>query len=222
MLAKILDRIVSSFTGRSVSVILTAGWVWIWMAIPAVAAADMYAGRPISLELENASLEHVLATLSEVTGYAFVVDAQTAAEGTLDQPVTVDYELIPWDQVLDEILSTSGLKWSLEGKVLWIHRPAHEPSGDHNFTGEAVNLRLRGAKLTDVLSNLSRVTGLRIDFDPGIETTVTVNLREIPWDQVLDLILRISGFGYTTEDNSISVFRVTDDKGMQLLMPSET
>jgi type II secretory pathway component HofQ len=187
---------------------------------PASAAAPVHSGPPISLELVDADLQRVLTAFAEATGFVFAADARTVEMGGLDRLVTVDYEQVPWDQALDEILIAAGLTWTLEGKVLWIHLPDSGPDGDRNFTGDAIDLRLEDAKLADVLHNLAKVTGLGIDFDPDIETTVSVALRSVPWDQVLDLILRISGFEYTNEEQSIEVFRVTDTKGMQFISAS--
>lgn len=214
-----IARIAWSLSAGALSATCVAAWISIWAATPLVAGSDIYTGQPISLELTEANLVNVLAMFSEATDCVVVADARTAAEGGLDRTVTVNYEEIPWDQALDEILAASGLEWTLEGKVLWIHLPAITPSGNRNFTGNAINLRLQEAKLADVLSNLSKVTGLGIDFDPAMDTTVTVSLRGIPWDQVLDLVVRISGYEYALEGESITVFRVSDEKGMQFLPP---
>jgi type II secretory pathway component HofQ len=188
---------------------------------PTSAETGVYSGAPISLELVDADLQGVLTVFSKATDFVFAVDSQTVEMGGLDQLVSVDYESTPWDQALDEILIASGLDWTLEGKVLWIHLPGSAPNGDRNFTGDAINLRLDDAKLTDVLRNLSKVTGLDIEFDPDIETTISVALRSVPWDQVLDLILRIGGFDYSREGNSIEVFKVSDTVGMQFIATSE-
>lgn len=186
----------------------------------ASAQTSVYSGAPISLELIDADLQKLLTAFSDMTDFVFVVDSQTVEMGGLDHLVTVDYEMVPWDQALDEILIASGLTWTLEGKVLWILMPDSAPGGDRNFSGDAINLRLEDAKLTDFLRSLVKVTGLEIEFDPDVETTISVALRSVPWDQVLDLILRISGFDYTQDGNRIEVFRISDTKGMQLIPKS--
>jgi type II secretory pathway component HofQ len=213
-------RAASFIVRRIMPVVFFATVLAVIPARPAMAGANIYSGAAISLELVDADLQEVLTLFSELTDLVFAVDPRTVAMGGLDHLVTVDYEMVPWDQALDEILIASGLTWTLEGKVLWIHLPESGPGGDRNFTGDAINLRLEGAKLADVLRSLSKVTGLAIDFDPDIETTTSVALRGIPWDQVLDLILRISGFDYSQVGNNIEVFRVTHTKGMQLISTS--
>ena len=187
---------------------------------PAAAGGSFYSGEPISLDVVDADLQHLLGRFSDVTGFVFAVDAQTVEMGGLDHLVTVDYEEVPWDRALDEILVASGLTWTLEGKVLWIHLPDSAPTGDRNFTGDTINLRLEDAKLADVLSTLAKVTGVDIEFNPEIETTISVALRSVPWDQALDLILRISGFDSFQDGKNIEVFRVRETKGMQLMAAS--
>ena len=208
----------ASFIVRRIAplVVITAAFA-VTSTVPVFAEGELYSGAPISLELIDADLKSVLTVFSKTTDFFFAVDAQTVEMGGLDHLVTVDYEEVPWDRALDEILIASGLTWTLEGKVLWIHLPNSGPGGDRNFTGDAINLRLDDAKLTDVLRSLEKVTGLTIEFNPDIETTISVALRSVPWDQVLDLILRISGFDYSHEGSGIEVFSVTDTKGMQLI-----
>ena len=208
----------ASFIVRRIAplVVITAAFA-VTSTVPVFAEGELYSGAPISLELIDADLKSVLTVFSKTTDFFFAVDAQTVEMGGLDHLVTVDYEEVPWDRALDEILIASGLTWTLEGKVLWIHLPNSGPGGDRNFTGDAINLRLDDAKLTDVLRSLEKVTGLTIEFNPDIETTISVALRSVPWDQILDLILRISGFDYSHEGSGIEVFSVTDTKGMQLI-----
>jgi type II secretory pathway component HofQ len=211
----------ASFIVRGIApVVFFTAALAITPAVPAVAQTSVYSGAPISLELVDADLQKLLTAFSDMTDFVFVVDSQTVEMGGLAHLVTVDYKSIPWDQALDEILIASGLTWTLEGRVLWIHQPDSGPDGDRNFTGDAINLRLEDAKLTDVLRSLAKVTGLGIEFDPDVETTISVALRSVPWDQVLDLILRISGFDYTQDGNSIEVFKISDSKGIQLVATS--
>lgn len=215
------NRQATSTLRRIAPVVFLTAALAVTPAVPASAETPVYSGAPITLDLVDADLQYLLATFSDLTGFVFAVDALTVEMSGLDRLVTANYKQIPWDQALDEILIASGLAWTLEGKVLWIHKPDSAPDGDRNFTGDVINLRLEDAKLTDVLRTMEKLTGLGIEFDPDIEATISVALRGIPWDQVLDLVLRISGFDYSQEGSKIEVFRVTDTKGMQLFAHSE-
>jgi type II secretory pathway component HofQ len=219
MMTSGLIRTASSLRRQVLSVTALSAVLAIWVCSPAVVGAEIYTGEPITLDLVDADIKNVLVSLAEATGFTFAVDSQTVAEGGLDHLITVDYESIPWDHALDEILAASGLEWTLEGKVLWIHLPAYAPTGDRNFTGDAIKLRLEDADLRKVLATMDKVAGLTIDIDQDVEGTVSVNLKEIPWDQSLDLILRISGLDYAQAGDSIRVFKANDSKGLQLMAP---
>jgi type II secretory pathway component HofQ len=181
--------------------------------------AEVYSGEPISLELTGADLETMLANFAQITGYAFAVDPQTASYGSLDQVVDALYEETPWDQVIDEILSEAGLAWTLEGRVLWIHIPGAGPTGDRNFTGDQIRLRLEDADIRDVLATFSKITGHTIELAPEVGGSVSLRLESVPWDQVLDFILTISGLAYELDGDVISVYPVTDARGRQLIAP---
>lgn len=183
-------------------------------------AAEIYSGQAINLDLADADLGDVLASFSELTDLVCVVDSRTVAANGLDRVVSVTYDSVPWDRALAEILSEAGLEWTLEGKVLWIHLPDNPPTGDRNFTGDAINLRLEEAKVADVLETMEQVSGIGIEFDPDIDATVSVRLRSIPWDQALDLILRISGFDYAVDGGVIEVVKIGNAEGMQLMTSS--
>jgi len=40
---------------------------------------------------------------------------------------------------------------------------------------------------------------------PGVRGAVTVSLKDVPWDQALDLILRSNGLGYLREGRVLRV-----------------
>ena len=214
-------RIASALFRRMLSICVLAAALAIWVSSPAAISADIWTGERISLDLVDADLEQILISFADITGFVFVIDSKTAAEGGFDRLVTVNFEEVPWDEALDRILADAGLEWTLEGKVLWIHLPAYAPAGDRNFTGDAIKLRLEDADVRQVLAKLGKVTSLAIDIDPDVEGTVSVNLKDIPWDQTLDLILRISGLDYAHVGEAIRVFKAGDSKGMQLMTRSE-
>ncbi len=78
-------------------------------------------------------------------------------------------------------------------------------SQEQQFTGEPISLSLKDADIRDVLKTFSALTQLNIIVDPGVGGSVTVELRDVPWDQALDLILRINGLDYVLENNVLRV-----------------
>jgi type IV pilus assembly protein PilQ len=73
------------------------------------------------------------------------------------------------------------------------------------YTGEIISLRFKDADLRDVILYLADFAGLNVVFDPGVRGTVTVDLEDVPWDQALDLILKINKMGKIIEGNVLRI-----------------
>ena len=73
------------------------------------------------------------------------------------------------------------------------------------YSGKPINLEFKDADIRDVLHIFSEITGLNFVIDPQVAGKTTIWLKEVPWDQALELILRNNGLGMIAEGN---VFRV--------------
>jgi type IV pilus assembly protein PilQ len=87
-------------------------------------------------------------------------------------------------------------------------RPAPPASagGDRQFTGHLITFDFYQADLRSVLRTFSEISGLNIVIDPAVPAgTVDVSLREVPWDQALEVILRSHQLGYVLEQNVVRI-----------------
>lgn len=73
------------------------------------------------------------------------------------------------------------------------------------FNGEPLSLSLKDADIKDVIRTFADLTGLNIAIDPGVSGTVTVDFVDVPWDQALDLILRMNNLTYVLEGNVMRI-----------------
>ena len=73
------------------------------------------------------------------------------------------------------------------------------------YTGEILSLKFKDADLRDVILYLGEFAGLNVVFDPEVRGTVTVDLKAVPWDQALDIILKINKMGKTLEGNILRI-----------------
>ena len=69
--------------------------------------------------------------------------------------------------------------------------------GQRTFGGDPITLDFQGADLRAVLRTFADISGLNIVIDPSIQGTVDVALRDVPWDQARDIILRANKLGYS-------------------------
>ncbi|MGD8539257.1 MAG: type IV pilus secretin PilQ [Candidatus Aminicenantes bacterium] len=73
------------------------------------------------------------------------------------------------------------------------------------YTGDLLSMKFKDADLRDVILYLADFAGLNVVFDPEVRGTVTVDLKDTPWDQALDIILRINKMGKTLEGNVLRI-----------------
>jgi type IV pilus assembly protein PilQ len=79
------------------------------------------------------------------------------------------------------------------------------PQAERRFTGNPVSLDFQGADLRAVLRTFSEISSLNIVIDPAVQGTVDVALREVPWDQALDIILRANKLGYLVDGTIVRI-----------------
>ncbi len=78
-------------------------------------------------------------------------------------------------------------------------------SGERRYIGTPVSLDLDGADLRATLRTLVEHGGLNVVFDPSVQGTVDIFVRDIPWDQALETILRANKLGYVAEGTIIRI-----------------
>ena len=90
-------------------------------------------------------------------------------------------------------------------------RSAPQPAAPQapRYTGNPVSLDFQGADLRAVLRTFSEISGLNIVIDPTIQGTVDVALRDVPWDQALDIILRANKLGYVVDGTIVRIAPLT-------------
>src|ERR671911_3203430 len=77
------------------------------------------------------------------------------------------------------------------------------------FTGFPISLDFQGADLRAVLRTFAEISGLNIVIDPSVQGTVDVALRDVPWDQALDIILRANRLGYVIDGTIVRIAPLT-------------
>ena len=86
--------------------------------------------------------------------------------------------------------------------------PADQPvpaPGTRRYTGNPVSLDFQGADLRAVLRTFAEISGLNMVIDPRVSGTVDVALRDVPWDQALDIILRANGLDWRVDGTIVRI-----------------
>lgn len=80
---------------------------------------------------------------------------------------------------------------------------------EERYSGEIISMKFKDADLRDVILYLGDFAGLNVVFDPEVRGVVTIDLKDIPWDQALDLILKTNKVGKTLEGNVLRIAPTT-------------
>jgi len=78
-------------------------------------------------------------------------------------------------------------------------------AGGRTYSGNPVSLDFQQADLRAVLRVFAEISGLNIVIDPAVRGTVDVALRDVPWDQALDIILRANKLGYIVDGTVVRI-----------------
>jgi hypothetical protein len=85
--------------------------------------------------------------------------------------------------------------------------PAPGVADTPKYTGERISLQLKQADLRDVIRTFGEMTGLEITIAPDVKGSVTVDFKDVPWDQALELLMRQNGLSYRLTGNKMEVFK---------------
>jgi type IV pilus assembly protein PilQ len=83
--------------------------------------------------------------------------------------------------------------------------PMVSPDGQRRYTGQKISLDLQEVDIRNVLRLLADVTGKNIVVEPGVSGKVTLKVDNVPWDQVLELILKINELDHVMEGNVLRI-----------------
>lgn len=105
----------------------------------------------------------------------------------------------------------------LLGLLLAASKPAPAPRGaaasevvviaesGPRWNGAPVSLDLKDADLVDVCLSFSKIARANVVVDPGVRGKVTVRMKDVSWDQALDLILRMNGYAMVRDGRIIRI-----------------
>lgn len=83
-------------------------------------------------------------------------------------------------------------------------------SENERFKGELISLQFRDADIRDVIAVLCEVGDWSVVFDPGVTGNISCELKDIPWDQALDVILKTFRLGRTEEGKILRIGKTKD------------
>ncbi len=78
-------------------------------------------------------------------------------------------------------------------------------TGQTRFVGRRISLDFQQADITNILRLIAEVSGFNIVVGEGVNSKVTMKLVSAPWDQTLDMLLRMNGLGMIRQGSIVWV-----------------
>lgn len=91
---------------------------------------------------------------------------------------------------------------------LYLANPNAQAQGP--YEGEPVSLKVVQISVTDFFRTISELSGLNILIDPEVAGSLTLNVEQVPWDQLFDAVLQSQGLAKRIEGNLVRIS--TQDK----------
>lgn len=78
-------------------------------------------------------------------------------------------------------------------------------NGSSRFVGRRISLDFQQADISNVLRLIAEVSGFNIVVGEGVKSKVTMKLANVPWDQALDMLLKMNALGMIRQGNIVWV-----------------
>ena len=85
-----------------------------------------------------------------------------------------------------------------------------EPIGQPRYSGRRISLDFQGADISNVFRLIAEVSGFNIVVGETVKNKVTVKLVDVPWDQALDMLLKMNHLGMIREGNIVWIDTLTN------------
>jgi type IV pilus assembly protein PilQ len=141
----------------------------------------------VTLDVVERPLKDVVDYIRDLTEVNLFVSPEAE-----DQKVTIKVRNMPWRTFLDLVADKTGCVLdSRDSSVVKIERPPRV-----TFTFEDTDIK-------KVIQLIADYSGANVIIAPHVEGSVNVSLRDIPWRDALDTIVKTLGFTVVEEDRGI-------------------
>ncbi|MEN8170478.1 MAG: type IV pilus secretin PilQ [Pseudomonadota bacterium] len=82
---------------------------------------------------------------------------------------------------------------------------AEKKKDEFGYSGEKLSLNFQNIEVRAVLQLLADFTGLNVVASDTVQGNITLRLKNVPWDQALDIILRTRGLGMRKTGNVVLI-----------------
>lgn len=167
---------------------------------PNVAVDMQRAGDRITLTLPGVSVPNELERRLDVADFATPVRTIDSYNHGRDARIVIQA-----GGKFDHIAYQTDNRFIVEVKPPPVEAQTGATAKKREFTGEPLSLNFQDIEVRAVLQLIADFTGLNLVTSDTVQGNLTLRLRNVPWDQALDIILKSKGLGMREEGNVIMV-----------------
>jgi len=182
------------------------GRVLIDLSDPNIPVSIDREGREIVIDLGGTTVPEELRERLDVLDFATPVEFIDIAQRGADGRITIQ----PRDNEFEQLAYQSDDRITIELKPLTPDELAEREEEEPDYTGERLSLNFQDIEVRSVLQLLADFTNLNIVVTDSVSGSLTLRLRDVPWDQALDIILRTQGLDKRESGNVIFVAPATE------------
>lgn len=158
------------------------------------------AGKVV-VDFMNAQLPSNLDRKLDVIDFATPVkEIDTVANGN-----NVRMSISAVSEDYDHLAYQSEDQYIIEFKPLTKEEKEEQKKDKFGYTGERLSLNFQNIEVRAILQLIADFTGLNMVTSDAVGGNVTLRLKNVPWDQALDIILKSRGLGMRQSGNVIMV-----------------
>lgn len=141
----------------------------------------------VTIDVRDKDLREVLSQIGDQVKVNIVVDPQ------VEESVTLTLETIDWREALDILArETNCVVVEVSDRLIRFTQP---PS---------INIEFQDAELAVVLELLAKQSGANIVISEDVQGKVSLTLRDVPWREALNTIVKTAGYVVVSEREGVS------------------
>lgn len=142
----------------------------------------------------------------ETDSTAFDVKTGAPIEEYVEESAPTKIEMAPMPKVDDEMAYEPVQNHvDFSSPTTLTNYSTQSAAGATRYSGEELSLNFQDIEVRSVLQLLADFTDLNIVVSDSVSGKVTLRLKDVPWDQALDIILRTKGLDKRASGNVIMV-----------------
>jgi type IV pilus assembly protein PilQ len=176
------------------------GRVMVQLSDPAIVVNTFEQGDDIIVEFIGVDLPENLSRRLDVVDFATPVRIiDTKQEGGNVKMI------IEAGGVFDHLAYQSEDLFTLDVKALTEVEQEQQKKDKFTYTGERLSLNFQNIEVRAVLQLIADFTGLNMVASDTVSGSLTLRLKNVPWDQALDIILKTKGLAMRQTGNVILI-----------------